>query len=120
MPAKGKAFGDKIDRWNIMITNLTAEIAGFVDAQPYYNALQQIIDEAEAINAQQEELKGLLKAKTDELYAKLKEGDTNYASLVRYLKMKFGPSAPILTKYIPAAEGEVDKTKEGYGDPEKP
>jgi len=110
-PRKGYALGDIIDRWNIMLTNLADEIQGFVDAQPYYNALQQIIEEVQKLNAEQEELKGLLKAKTEELYAKIKEGEKNYSSLVRYLKMKFGPRSPILAKYIPQAEAEVDKTK---------
>ncbi len=120
-PSKGGAFGDIVGRWKIMIANLAAEIQGFVDAQPFYKSLEQIIDDAEKLNAEQEELKGLLKAKTDELYNKLDEGNKNYASLVRYLKMKFGPDAPILTKYIPAAEGEVDKTKGDFKPkPEEP
>ena len=110
-PRKGEAFGDYIDRWNIMHKNLAAEIQGFIDAQPFYNALEQIIGDAQTLNAEQEKLKGLLKAKTNELYKKLDEGEKQYMSLVRYLKMKFGPKAPILAKYIPKAEGKIDKTK---------
>lgn len=115
-PAKGKAFGDIIDRWQIMLKNLADLLQQYPFLQGDYDALETLLADAITANAEQEKLKGQLKVATVNTNAKLSDGGKHYSNLMHFLEGIYGKLSPELTKYIPKAEGEVDKTKKGYGD----
>lgn len=51
-----------------------------------------------------------------------KSGNADFAALYDLIRAIYGRSSPELKRYVPAAAGEVDKTKKGWGkeEPQKP
>ncbi len=117
-PRKGRAIGDYFARWNQMLAALTDELQANPHLQDDYDALEALLPQVMAKDAEQEIEKGKLKTITQELKALIKEADKHFMALYRMLKAKFGPKAPELTKYVSTSQAEVDKTKEGFGDKE--
>jgi len=110
-PAKGKAVGDYLVRWNQMLEALKNELAQNPHMQADYNALKSLKPQVEAKDAEQEMLKGKLTEATNQLKALLKDAEKHYSSLRHLLEAKFGTRSPMLKKYITTSQAEVDKTK---------
>jgi len=113
-PRKGHAIGDYFARWNQMIAAMQDEVVQSPHMQPTLDELTQGKLDVEALDAEQEILKGQLSDKTRELEAKIKEINGKYVALRSLLEAKYGMRAPELKKFISASQAEVDKTKEGW------
>jgi len=117
-PGRGRAHGDYIARWQLMLDNIAPLLQQFPYLQAVRDELATILDEAVALNAQQEKLKADLSEVTENLYKHYDDGDNTHAKIIRHLKGEWGPKSPKLKAFLSKTEGEIDKTKEGWGDKE--
>lgn len=119
-PGRGRAHGDYIARWQLILDNLEPLLQEFPYLQDEFDELTAILEDAIETNARQEKAKADLAVDTEHIHELYKNGDDTHGKIMRHLKGEWGPSSPKLKAFLSATEGEIDKTKEGYGDDEEP
>ena len=119
-PGRGRAHGDYIARWQLILDNLEPLLQEFPYLQDEFDALTVTLEDAIETNARQEKAKADLAVDTEHIQGLYKDGDTVHGKIMRHLKGEWGPSSPKLKAFLSATEGEIDKTKEGYGEEEEP
>ena len=121
-PAKGKAFGDIVARWDLIIKEVEkVDLPNNPHLQAPLDKLKADLALAFDLNNQQESVKGQLASLTQQIEALLfKSGNADFAALYDLIRAIYGRRSPELKRYVPVAEGEVDKTKKGWGDGKPP
>lgn len=85
-----KGFSQWVSDFRTMASGITTRLAsltGVSIAAADATALTTFANELDALNAQQEELKAQLKAKTDELNVKMAEAREKHAALAKRIKI---------------------------------
>ena len=119
-PGRGRSHGDYITRWQLMLGNLEPLLQEFPYLQDEFDDLTTILEETVELDSEQEKLKADLSDITENIQGRYHDGDTLHGKIMRHLKAEWGPSSPKLKAFLSATEGEIDKTKKGWGKKNEP
>ena len=99
MAVKGRSSADRITRWEVLINNLSPEVAQMPHVADDLKALQEMLPKARILETQQEDQRSQARVTGDQLKKMLTEGDHLRARLGSALKAKFGFTDATLAKY---------------------
>ena len=121
MGHRGRAHGDYITRWQTMLDNLEPLLQDYPYLQDEFDELEQMLADCIETNSLQEKLKADLSVATEKIEKLYKDGDDVFGKILRHLKAELGHDSPELKAFRSISEGQIDMTKEGFGDDdEKP
>ena len=119
MGHRGRAHGDYITRWQTMLDNLKPLLQDYPYLQDEFDELEQMLADCIETNSLQEKLKADLSVATEKIEKLYKDGDGVFGKILRHLKAELGHDSPKLKAFRSISEGQIDMTKEGFGDDEE-
>ena len=92
-------FGDKLANWKLIATNVEPRLAEMPHLQPLHASLQQAIEEAEAMEAEQETIRGRLRALSKLRHDLSRRGEELRSRVAAHLKGTLGFTSNELIQY---------------------
>ncbi|MEM4730055.1 MAG: hypothetical protein QXH42_09910 [Thermoplasmata archaeon] len=107
MPRRSRATRQLLTQWRHYIAATRRNLSDFPDLKDELDAFEAKVNDIEATNQRQENLKAELKATTKALVASMREAARTASMLKRRWEAKYGPRSPRLRELVPATEGTV-------------
>src|SRR5262249_61914200 len=99
MAVTGKSSADRTARWEVLLTNLKPSLPDMPHVAEDVKTLEGHLEQARAMESQQEDLRSQARRITAELQKLLSEGDKVRSRLGANLKGKFGFTDKTLGKF---------------------
>jgi len=99
MAVKGNSSSERTTRWDVLLTNLRADLPNMPHLADDFNALEAQLLQARALETHREDLRSQVRAAMDQQQKVLSEGDKQRARIGATLKGKFGFTDAALVKY---------------------
>jgi hypothetical protein len=92
-------FGDKLANWKLLATNVVPRLAEMPHLQPIHTDLQALIAEAEAMESEQETIRGRLRTLSKLRTDVTRRGQALRARVAAHLKGSFGFTSTELVQF---------------------